>query len=174
MDYTPTGITLGRVWFDAGANAQDAIRLICERCNYRFWFTAEGMPCFKPAPAIGPVKYTFNSFGELQGLTEAQDLSQIKNRVTIEGAEQDIFNVSKSRVSSKLKGEASDATSIATYLEADHNIDNQLFEDQGSIDDMCASLLASEKDPKTFSTLTLFANVAPLAVGDTIRFRVVL
>ena len=53
MDYTPTGITLRRVAFpgdDKGSAALGAVRLICERCNYRFWFDADGTPTVQARP----------------------------------------------------------------------------------------------------------------------------
>jgi hypothetical protein len=174
MDYTATGITLKRVYFDAGGTAFSAIRQVCERCNYRFWFTAEGVPCFKPAPVVGEVTFAFGDPDDLRDVSDFQSLDEIKNRVTIEGAEQDIFNVTDQRSSSRLKGEAADATSIAAYLEKTDSITNQLFEDQGSLDDMCATILAASKDPKLYSNLTLFGNVVPLEVGQTIRWRVML
>ena len=173
MDYTATGIVLRRVFFEAGASALDAVRVVCERCNYRFWFDAGGVPHFKPAPVVGDIAFDFEKFGDLRDLSDFNDLNEIKNRVTIEGAEQDIFNVNAQRTSSRLKGEAADATSIAAYLEKTSAITNQLFEDQDSIDAMCAVLLAAAKDPKLYAELQLFANAVPLEVGDTIRWRVI-
>jgi len=38
---------------------------------------------------------------------------------------------------------------------------------------MAAVLLAAAKDPKLYAELQLFANVVPLEVGDTIRWRVI-
>ena len=48
---TATGTTINQVWFDAGTTVTDAIRLICERCNYRFYFNYSGRPVFNLAPA---------------------------------------------------------------------------------------------------------------------------
>ena len=54
MNYTPTGILIPRVWFEAGTSVLAAIKLICERCNYRFWFDEIGTPCFQPASTDTP------------------------------------------------------------------------------------------------------------------------
>jgi hypothetical protein len=75
---------------------------------------------------------------------------------------------------SRLTGSASDATSIATYLEHTESIRNHLFQDQASLDAMCATLLAERKDPKWFVTLDVGRCVAPLEVGDTVQWRVTL
>jgi hypothetical protein len=178
MDYTPTGIILKRVGFPGekqgpGPSAMGAVRMICERCNYRFWFDSQGVPHFKPTPTVGEIQFDFDKFGDLRDLSDFQDLNEIKNRVTIEGADQALFDTN-ARIDSRIKGEASDATSITAYLEKTHAITNNLFEDQTSLDAMCVTLLAAGKDPKLYAELQLFANVVPLEVGDTIRWRVIL
>ena len=110
--------------------------------------------------------------GDLADISDFQDLGEIKNRVTIEGADQAIFQTTDKVSTSKLTGEASDATSIAAYLEKTCAITNQLFEDQGSLTDMCATLLAEFKDPKLYAEIKTFANVVPLEVGETVRWRI--
>jgi len=61
MIYTATGITIDKVWFDAGSTCLDAVRMLCERCNYRFYFNYSGRPVFKPTPdlniAMGSLDY---------------------------------------------------------------------------------------------------------------------
>jgi len=54
MDYTPTGLTIPRVWFESDTSALAAVKLICERADYRFWFDEAGTPCFQPNPSSEP------------------------------------------------------------------------------------------------------------------------
>jgi hypothetical protein len=171
MDYTATGATIDRVKFE-GVSALEAIRMLCERVNYRFWFGYDGKPHFKPAPVAGTSAFNFTSFGHLGGLDIAQDLGQIRNRVVIEGIEQAMFAAREDKKTSRFTGTASDATSIATYLEHTESIKNWLFQDQATIDAMCATLLAERKTPKWFSGIALPHQAVPLEVGDTIQYDV--
>ena len=61
MIYTATGIIIEQVYFNKGTSAEDAIKKICERCNYRFYFNYSGRPVFKPTPdsniAMGSLDY---------------------------------------------------------------------------------------------------------------------
>jgi len=170
MDYTDPAITIPKVWFEPGS-ALDAVRRICERSNYRFWFTYDGTPTFKPAPVAGPPVFSFPSFGNLSALDDKQDLEQIRNRVVIEGIERGAFVTAKDKQTSRFTGTASDGTSIAAYLEHTEPIQNHLFQDQDSIDTMCATILAERKDPVWFATLSI-PNPVPLEVGDTISWFV--
>lgn len=52
MIYTATGITIDKVWFKSGSTCLDAVRMLCERCNYRFYFNYGQRPVFKPAPTM--------------------------------------------------------------------------------------------------------------------------
>ncbi len=47
MEYTATGITIDRIWFKPGSKLLDAIKKLCERCDYRFHFEWNGTPVFK-------------------------------------------------------------------------------------------------------------------------------
>jgi hypothetical protein len=172
MSYTATGITIPKVWAETGTSAQANIEKMCERVNYRFWFDYAGVPQFKPAPTVGTADFAFESFGDLAGLDDHQDLDQLRNRIVIEGAEQAMYAPREDRNRSRLTGSASDATSIATYLEHTESIRNHLFQDQASLDAMCATLLAARKDPKWFVTLDVGRCVAPLEVGDTVSWYV--
>jgi hypothetical protein len=172
MDYTPTGITIPRVWFDAGMPILDAIRKICERCNYRFWFDELGVPHFKPAPTAGTADFAFESFGDLAGLDDHQDLEQLRNRIVIDGAEQAMYAPREDRDRSRLTGSAYDQASIDTYKEHTEPIRNHLFQDQASLNAMCATLLAARKDPKWYASLTVPHCAVPLEVGDCIAWNI--
>ena len=170
MDYTATGVHVHKVWFDHGSTALDAVRILCERVNYRFWFDYAGKPCFKPAPVADVIDFTFTDPGDLQGLADYQDIAVVRNRIVIEGSDRATYASRDDRKMTKWAGEASDPTSIAAYLEKTHNISNHLFQDQVPIDDMCAELLAGFKDPKWYADLQLFANPVPLEIGDIISW----
>ena len=172
MDYTPTGITLERVWFGTGTKALNAIKMICERCNYRFWFAYDGTPNFHPAPDAESPIFIFDDTGALADVQDFQDLNEVRNKVVIEGMERAMYSTREEKHRSYFTGNASDATSIATYLERSHSIRNHLFQDQTSVDDMAAELLFDFKDPKLYSDLRLDFLPIPLELGDTISWWV--
>jgi len=171
MDYTDPDISLDKVWFEPRTMRLAAIKQICERSNYRFWFAYDGTPTFKPAPVAGSPVFSFPSFGNLSALDDKQDLEQIRNRIVIEGIERGAFVTAKDKETSRFTGTASDGTSIDVYLEHTETIQNHLFQDQNSIDAMCAVILAERKDPVWFATLNI-PNPVPLEVGDTISWFV--
>lgn len=165
------GITLGRVWFEAGDSALSAVQKICERVNYRFWFAYDGRPRFQPAPVFGAVDLTLPEPGHLRDISEFQDDGMVRNRIAIEGCDQVMYQVSSDdKASDRFKDETSDPVSILAYLEKTYSINNHLFQDQASITAMCAVLLAEFKDPKWYADLQLFANPAPLELGDVIEW----
>jgi hypothetical protein len=171
LSYTDPGVDIDRVWFETGTPALAAVAKICERCNYCFWFAYDGTPTFKPAPVAGSPVFAFPSFGDLSALDDKQDLGQIRNRIVIEGIERGAFSTAKDKQTSRFTGTASDQPSIDDYLEHTETIQNHLFQDQATIDAMCATLLAERKDPKWYATLNV-PNPVPLEVGDTISWFV--
>jgi hypothetical protein len=170
LSYTDPAVTVPKVWFEPGP-ALDAVRRICERSNYRFWFAYDGTPTFKPAPVATSPVFSFPSFGNLSALDDKQDLEQIRNRVVIEGIEQGAFSTAKDKKTSRLTGTTYDQPSIDAYLEHAEPIQNHLFQDQATIDAMCAVILAERKDPVWFATISV-PNPVPLEVGDTISWFV--
>jgi len=172
MDYTPTGLTIPRVWFESDTTALAAVKLICERVNYRFWFAYDGTPTFKPAPTETSPVFTFSLPGQVKDPGVHQDLAEIRNRIVIEGIEQAMYATREEKKESRLSGEAFDQISIDTYLEKTHSIKNHLFQDQTSIDAMAAALLAAFKDPKWYSEKKTPFNPVPLELGDTIAWPV--
>ena len=171
LDYTDPAISLDKVWFEPGTPRLAATKQICERANYRFWFAYDGTPTFKPASVAGTPAFAFPSFGDLSALDDKQDLGQIRNRIVIEGIERGAFSTAKDKQTSRFTGTASDQPSIDDYLEHTETIQNHLFQDQATIDAMCATLLAERKDPKWYATLNV-PNPVPLEVGDTISWFV--
>jgi hypothetical protein len=168
MDYVATGITIDRVWFDAGTKCLTAIQKICERLNYRFWFAYDGKPHFLPAPVVGGSVFDFP--GAIQNIGDYQDIDAVRNYVVIEGLEQAMYADTEKTQRSRFVGTSHDDVSILAYLEKTHTITNNLFQDQASVDDMAIDLIAEFKDPKWYADLQFAFNPAPLELGDTITW----
>lgn len=172
LDYTPTGVTLERVWFESkGTTALDAVTTLCERVNYRFWFGYDGRPHFQPAPTADAVDFIFTEPGHIEDLADEQAMELLRNRIIVEGAERAWFQATRDdKASDKWRGEEYDAASIAAYLERTHQVNNHLFQDQASVNAMAIAALAEFKNPKWHTRLGLFANPVPLELGDVIQW----
>jgi hypothetical protein len=170
MSYTATGITIDRVWFDAGTTCLAAIQKICERLDYRFWFAYDGQPHFQPAPVAGAVDFDFPDAGDLMDIANFQDISMVRNYIVIEGIEQAMYADTEKTQKSRFVGTEHDDTSITAYLEKTYAITNNLFQDQASVDAMAVALLADYKDPAWYADLQLAFNPVPLELGDTISW----
>lgn len=170
LDYVPTGITIDRAWFDPNTTALAAVAKICERANYRFWFAYDGKPCFQPAPVADSIDWTFDSWGELQALIERQDDGMVQNKVTIEGCQRNMYQLTRDdKASDRWKATASKALGAGEITHS-KNIQNHLFQDQASCNSMAAEILAQYQDPKWYADLTAFANPVPLEIGDLVAF----
>jgi len=171
MEETATGFTIPQVWFDAGKSCLSAIKLLCERCDYRFYFKYNGTPVFKPFPTakgVGSEDLVF----EKQHISEPEyyeDRNEIRNRIVIEGLKQALPEGAEETMPSELKGTAFNQDSIDAYGEHTLSIKNRLFQDQTSIDDMCDTLLARYKDPMWYFDFDTPFNPAPLEIWDTIK-----
>ena len=172
MTYTATGVTIERMWFDAGTTCLAAIATICERCNYRFWFDYAGTPHFSPAPSETSPHFTFAGVSRISEEEMYQDLNEVHNSIVIEGMEQAMYGSTEKTQTSRLSGTTTDATSITAYREKVFSVTNHLFQDTASITSMLATLLAAHKDPKWYSDVTTMHNAAPLDLGDTIRYTI--
>jgi hypothetical protein len=170
MAYTATAVTVNRVWFDSGSSALEALGLLCERVNYRFWFSYNGTPTFRPAPSASSLTFAFDTFGRLRSLSDSQDRDQLRNRIVIEGAERSAFRARDDKDRSHWVGTASDSTSITAYREHTENVKNHLFQDQTSVDAMAAAILAERKEPRWFAKLATSHMVAPLELGDVVMW----
>lgn len=86
-DYvTPTGKTIDRVWFNKGTTCLEALRLVAEAVQYRFYPDHDGNPIFKPPPVAGTAvklitvdNITINNRRELVG--------EVKNHIIVKGEE---------------------------------------------------------------------------------------
>lgn len=170
MDYTATSVTIDRVGFDAGTSCLEAVRKVCERCNYRFWFDGLGVAHFKPAPTSASSSFDFSNPHWVKEDETFQDVSQVFNRIIIDGMEQGMYSTSEDKKASRLTGTASDATSIAAYREKTLTITNALFQADADITSMKATLLAAYKDPKYYSNVAVQFIPAPIDIGDTITW----
>ncbi len=171
MDYTATGVTIDRISFKAGSKCLNAIKKLCERCDYRFYFKYDGTPVFKPKPAPGATSFTFTAQKHIASVRTYQDRNEIRNRIVITGERQAEPISRDETMPSKLRGEDSDATSISDYGERTLTIDNHLFQTQAAIDAMKATLLAEYKDPKWYADLEMPFNPVPLELGDKMSWK---
>ena len=174
MDYTATGITIDRVGFPVGTSILEAIKLICERCNYRFRFKYDQTPYFKPKATIKAagsedLELTCNQYGDYKYY---EDDSELFNNVVIEGEEQNVPEGLQSSETSKLRDSALDSTSINIVGEKTLPIDNHLFQDQAELTAMAATLLAEYKDVKKYIDFKMAFSPIPLERGDTVKLNV--
>jgi len=86
MDYTATGILIDRARFDAGTSAFNAIQMVCERCNYTFYFKYNGKPVFKPLPSQGSSVFNFGQ-ELLSSVSYLENIDEVRNHIIIEGEE---------------------------------------------------------------------------------------
>jgi len=165
-----TGVTIDQVWFEAGSVFLNAIKKICERCDYRFYFKYDGTPVF--AVFASPKLQDFEDLVfDRQHIAEPEyyeDRNEIRNRVVIEGLKQSLPEGGEETVPSELKGTAVNEDSIDAYGEHTLSIKNHLFQEQNSINNMCATLLARYKEPMWYFDFKTPFNPAPLEIWDTI------
>lgn len=171
MDYTATGITIDKVWFKAGSTCLNAVKLICERCDYRFYFEYDGTPVFKPKPTPGATVFTFTNSKQVISVRNFQDEEEIRNKIVIEGLKQAEPVGRDEALPPELRDEAYDQPSIDAYGERTLTIQNHLFQDLTSITNMCTSLLAERKDPKWYADVEVEYNPVPLQLADKISWE---
>jgi len=172
--YVDPNVDIDKVWFEAGSAMSNAIRMICERCNYRFYFRHDGTPIFRPAPAPGAAVFTFTNPGQIASIHTYQSYSEIKNRIIIKGIKQAEPNNWQETVPSELVGEAADdgvGGSIELYGERTLTINNYLFQTQGPLDAMCVILRDLYKIPKWYCDLEMPFTFVPLELGDNIQWE---
>lgn len=173
MLYTATSVLIDKVWFKAGSTCLNAVKMLCERCNYRFYFNYGQRPVFKPTPTPKVPGLEDFSFLEshITNIRDYEDRNEIRNRIIIEGIEQALPEGAEETKPSKFKGETSEVASINKYGEHTMSINNHLFQDQATVDAYCAIYLAAFKDPKWYTTYDTPFNPAPLEKGDTVTWR---
>lgn len=171
LEFTPTDITIDRIWFKPGSKLLDAVKKLCERCDYRFHFKWDGTPVFKPKPAPETIAFTFTDQKHISSFSNYQARNEIKNRIIIKGEKQADPASREETMPPELRGEDSDQDSIGLYGERTKTITNHLFQTQGSIDDMCDALLLEYKNPRWYCDLEIPYQCVPLELGDKISWK---
>lgn len=173
MENDDPDFTIDRVWFKVGTSFLNAVKMLCEVCDYRFHFEFDGTPVFKVKPTPDGVDFAFTAQAHIASVRNYQDRAEIKNRIVIEGEKQAEPGGKEEAMSPELRGEAADSgegESIDTYGERTLTIKNHLFQDQTRLDDMCDSLLVEYKDPKWYADIEVPFNPVPLGIGDKITW----
>lgn len=172
--YIDPAIDIDKTWFEAGTTCLDAVKKICERCDYRFYFEYDGTPVFRPAPGAAAADFTLTDPKHVETVKTYQDQDEIKNRIVIKGLRQTSHINMDETVSSQYKGELADdggGGSIELYGERTLTMENHLFQNQADLDQMCIDLLAEYKDPKWYADLVIPFNPVPLELGDNIKWE---
>jgi hypothetical protein len=170
MTYAATGFVIDRVFFEAGTTALAAIAKIAERCNYQFYFKYNGTPVFIPKPAIkaAGAEDLVLAADEVAAVKYVKNSLEFFNNVTIEGEEQASLTQFGGAEAARLKGTASNATSISAYGEKNYSVTNIFWQTQASIDASATALLAALKDPRAYFFFDLVFCPIPIEIGDTI------
>jgi len=85
VDYvTPTGIEIDRVSFNTGTSAFEAIRLLAEIAQYRFYFDYSGNPIFKAKASIGSIVDTFSD-DCITNQEVSEDIDEVYNHIIVIG-----------------------------------------------------------------------------------------
>ena len=88
-DYvTPTSETIDRVWFGTGTSGLEAIRLLAEVVQYRFYFDFEGNAIFKPKSSLGTKVDSLNKADIVIENIE-QDDNETYTHIIVTGEERD-------------------------------------------------------------------------------------
>ena len=172
--YIDPAVDIDKAWFKPGTTCLDAVRKICERCDYRFYFRYDGTPIFRPKPGAHAADFTLTDPGHVGSVMTYQSQNEIRNRIVIKGLQQTSHINREETVSSQYTGELADdgaGGSIELYGERTLTIDNHLFQDQPTLDQMCIDLLAEYKDPKWYADLEIPFNPVPLEFGDNIQWE---
>jgi len=78
---------INRVWFDEGTSAYEAISLITQLVNYRFWFDGDGMAHFEPVPSEGVSVFSFKETANIESIDVKISDKEFYNGVEIIGEE---------------------------------------------------------------------------------------
>lgn len=174
MTYTETGDSIPRVWFIAGTSAEDAIRMLCEKCNFRFYFKYDGTPVFIPEPAIKGFIDVDAGLEQMQIASPRyyEDSSEICNVISVEGDKMARPVGMDQTMQSNYKGLDSDSTSITAYGDKTLSISNHLFQSDAVCLAAATERLAAYKDPKKYFSFNAPWQAIPLEIGDTIKVQV--
>jgi len=79
-----TGYSIDRVWFNVGLSAFEAIRLLAEVVQYRFYFDYAGNPVFKPKASLGAEVDIFES-GDIEVESIEENIDEVYNNIIVLG-----------------------------------------------------------------------------------------
>jgi len=83
---TPTGKSIDRVWFNKGTTCLEALRLVAEAVQYRFYFDQDGNPIFKPPP-IGSASVKLVTIDNITLNNRSELVDEVKNHIIVKGEE---------------------------------------------------------------------------------------
>ncbi|MBA7538136.1 hypothetical protein ES705_30410 [subsurface metagenome] len=79
-----TGYSIDRIWFNTGSSALEAIRLLAEVVQYRFYFDYAGNPIFRPKASLGGEVDVFEGNNvEVESIEE--NIDEVYNHIIIIG-----------------------------------------------------------------------------------------
>lgn len=82
----PTGKIIDRVWFNKGTTCLEALRLVAEAVQYRFYFDQDGNPIFKPPPT-GGISVKLVTVDNITVNKRDELVDEVKNHIIIKGEE---------------------------------------------------------------------------------------
>lgn len=83
---TPTGKTIDRVWFNKGTTCLEALRLVAEAVQYRFYPDQNGNPVFKPPP-VASASVKLVTIDNITVNNRRELVDEVKNHIIITGEE---------------------------------------------------------------------------------------
>lgn len=83
---TPTGETIDRVWFNKGTTCLEALKLIAQAVQYRFYPDQDGNPIFKPPPIAGAAEKLI-TVDNITSDNRRELVGEVKNHIIIKGEE---------------------------------------------------------------------------------------
>ncbi|GAH82670.1 unnamed protein product, partial [marine sediment metagenome] len=79
-----TGDSIDRVWFNTGMSAFEAIRLLAEVVQYRFYFDYVGNPIFKPKASLGEEVDIFGG-SDIEVESIEENIDEVYNNIIVLG-----------------------------------------------------------------------------------------
>ena len=83
---TPTGETIDRVWFNKGTTCLEALRLVAEAVQYRFYPDQNGNPVFKPPP-VASASVKLVTIDNITVNNRRELVDEVKNHIIVTGEE---------------------------------------------------------------------------------------
>lgn len=175
MEYDYTDEAVAKLYFDDGISGIEAIRMLCERLDYEFYFTEEGVPVFKKIEesVADVVDVELEAMEVCNSFLISEDSGTIKNKVIIEGSERSVLDVSTGEVKkSNWRYEEADEESVELYGERSYMIRNHLFQDEESMEAVAGEILNRWSERRRFFTFGVPVCVLPVQLGDVLGMKI--